>query len=47
MKDMEKANPQLLSDLKDFLGELKSMKKEKAFEVACGACFVTKQILSK
>ena len=44
-KDMKKANPELLRDLANFIDVLRSMKKEKAFEVACGECHVTKEVL--
>ena len=42
---MAKANPQLLSVLSEFIDGLLSMKKERAFEVACGGCHVTRNIL--
>ena len=35
---MKKANPELFRDLSIFFDGLRSMKKEKAFEVACGEC---------
>lgn len=42
---MRKANNTLLNDLQLFIEDLKSMKLEKAFEVACGECHVTKGVL--
>ena len=42
---MKKANPELLRDLSNFFDDLLSIKKDKAFEVACGECHVTKEIL--
>ena len=44
---MKKNNPALLSDLENFIFELKSMKKENAFEVACGECHVSRDLFSK
>ena len=43
---MKKANPELFRDLSNFIYDLRSMKKEKAFEVACGECHVTRNILA-
>ena len=42
---MKKANANLIRDLSIFLDDLKSLKYEKAFEVACGECHVTKGVL--
>ena len=42
---MKKANTNLIRDLSIFLDNLKSLKYEKAFEVACGECHVTKGVL--
>ena len=42
---MKKANPELLRDLSNFIDGLRSIKKERAFEVSCGECHVTKHIL--
>ena len=41
---MKKANPELLRDLSNFIDGLRSIKKERAFEVACGECHVTRHI---
>ena len=43
---MKKANPELFRDLSIFIDGLRSMKKEKAFEVACGECHVTRKVLA-
>ena len=43
---MRKANPALINDLSNFIDELKTLKLDKAFEVACGECHVTKEILA-
>ena len=42
---IEKMNPVLLEQLRDCIDNLKSMKKEKAVEVACGHGYVTNEIL--
>ncbi len=39
------ANPRMLNQLRNFLDSLTSMKKGKALEVACGAGWVTKEVL--
>ena len=44
---MKKNNPALLSELDNFIFGLKSMKKENAFEIACGECHVTRDLFSK
>ena len=44
---MRKANPALISDLSIFIDGLKTLKHDKAFEVACGECHVTKGVLAK
>ena len=44
--EMNKANTALISDLSIFIDDLKSMKHNKAFEVACGECHVTKGLLA-
>ena len=41
---MKKNNPALIRDLERFILELKSMKRENAFEVACGECHVTREL---
>jgi len=41
---MKKNNPALIEDLERFILELKSMKRENAFEVACGECYVTRDL---
>jgi len=41
---MKKNNPALIEDLEKFILELKSMKKDNAFEVACGECHVTSDL---
>ena len=41
---MKKNNPALIRDLERFILELKSMKRENGFEVACGECHVTKDL---
>ena len=38
-------NEDLITQLRDFIDNLKSMKKEKVLEVACGYGYVTKEIL--
>ena len=42
---MKKANPELLRDLSNFIDGLRSIKKERIFEVACGECHVTRHVL--
>ena len=42
---MLKMNPDLFRQLLDFIDSLRSMKKDKALEVACGAGYVTKNVL--
>ena len=42
---MRKANPALINDLSKFVDELTSLKLDKAFEVACGECHVSKGVL--
>ena len=42
---MKEANPHLINQMKSFLDGLKSMKKEKAIEIACGQCHVTRDLL--
>ena len=44
--EMEIVNPILFSHLTIFLNEFKSLKYDKAFEVACGECHVTNNILA-
>jgi len=41
---MKKNNPALIKDLDEFILELKSMKKEDAFEVGCGECHVSREL---
>ena len=41
---MKKNNPALIEDLEGFILELKSMKRENAFEVGCGECHVTRDL---
>ena len=41
---MKKNNPALIQDLERFILELKSMKRENAFEVGCGECHVTREL---
>ena len=43
-KTKKKNNPALIRDLERFILELKSMKRENAFEVACGECHVTREL---
>ena len=43
-KNMKKNNPALIRDLERFILELKSMKRENAFEVTCGECHVTREL---
>ena len=38
-------NPRILNQLKNFIDGSISMKKDKALEVACGAGWVTKEVL--
>ena len=42
---MKEANPYLIQQMRAFMGNLKSMKKDTALEVACGECHVTRDYL--
>ena len=42
---MEKLNPLLVEQMKNFIDKIPSMQKNKALEVACGECMVSRDIL--
>ena len=42
---MEEMNTPLIAQMRGFLGSLKSLKKETALEIGCGACHVTRDLL--
>ena len=44
-EELSRVNPRILNQLKSFIDGRNSMKKDKALEVACGAGWVTKEVL--
>ncbi len=44
-EELSRVNPRILDQLKNFIDNCTSMKKEKALDVACGTGWVTKEVL--